>query len=601
MNTDHQSIKTHYKEKATTHKALFEKNRKKLNINATIRITVFVIAAIGIYFSLKTEVWIVMGWLLLSAIVFASLVKLSERFDKNKKWYKTLQTINEQELDALEHKLHHFENGIIFADTTHAYSYDLDIFSNAGFYQHLNRTSRPGGSKLLATWLQNPLTNFSDIAQRQQAFGELTLQIGFRQQFIAHGRISPLDDDMQRNLLKIENQETGKPSLIQSKIFRLGLPLLTISVFTLNLLGFLPFGYTIIAILLQWIVAWGIRKKTQLISQTLGKSERLLQSQQKLIQLIQNQNWKTELLIEIQEQLGENSGAAHREMKKLAGIVKKFEARYNMAIYFIANSFLLWDLQCLATYTSWHNRNKLNLKKWMEALDFIDAANSCANYTYNNPEFTFPTLSEQFQIEATQLAHPLIEHSKRIANDYCLKNNTGFHIVTGANMAGKSTFLRTVSLNLIMAMSGLPVCAKTFHFSPTSIFTSMRTADSLSNDESYFYAELKRLKTALELIKNGKNTLLILDEILKGTNSTDKRDGSMAFLKQLLKYKVHGIIATHDIQLGELETTHPEYFKNYCFEITIEPNEILFDYKLRPGITQTMNAQLLMKQMGLID
>lgn len=601
MIIDHETIKNHYKEKAAKHKAIFEQNRKKLNINASLRISVFVIAAIGFYFTLKTEVPVVIGWLLLSIIVFATLIKLSERLEWNKKWNKSLQTINDQELDAIEYKLQHFDSGMAFADSTHAFSYDLDIFSIDGFYQHLNRTSRPGGAKLLASWLQNPLTSFSDIKQRQQAFEELAPQIEFRQQFSAHGRIAPLDIEMQRNLLKIENQETGNPSLIQNKIFRFGFPLLTISVFILNLLGFLPFGYTILTILTQWVIAGAIRKKTQSTAQILGKSERLLQSQQKLIELILAQNWKTELLINIQQQLGENSGAAHIEMKKLAGIVKKFEARYNMVVYFIANSFLLWDLQCVSTYTTWHNKNKNNLKRWMNTLDHMDASNSCANYTYNNPDFTFPTPSEEFQVEANQLAHPLIKRSKRIANDYCLKNNTGFHIVTGANMAGKSTFLRTVSLNLIMAMSGLPVCAKNFHFSPTTIFTSMRTSDSLSNDESYFYAELKRLKTALDLIKDGKNTLLILDEILKGTNSTDKRDGSMAFLKQLLKYDVHGIIATHDIQLGELETTHPNYFKNYCFEITIEPNEILFDYKLRQGVTQTMNAQLLMKQMGLID
>jgi len=199
------------------------------------------------------------------------------------------------------------------------------------------------------------------------------------------------------------------------------------------------------------------------------------------------------------------------------------------------------------------------------------------------------------------LGHPLIFKEKRVNTNFEVQKAGEIDIITGANMAGKSTFLRTVGVNLILALNGFPVCASKFQFQLLEIYTGMRTADSLKENESYFYAELKRLKRIIEKLKQGKLTFLLLDEILKGTNSVDKAKGSRKFVDNLIKLKATGIVATHDLSLCEMEKEYPDNIENKCFEVEIDHNKIEFDYKLRSGITKNMNASLLMQQMGIFS
>jgi DNA mismatch repair ATPase MutS len=246
----------------------------------------------------------------------------------------------------------------------------------------------------------------------------------------------------------------------------------------------------------------------------------------------------------------------------------------------------------------WISRYKHTVERWFEVVAFFYAENSLANFHFNHPKFVFPEISSEKQvIESLNLGHPLLKVEKRIDNDFNIKKEE-FFIITGANMAGKSTFLRTVSLSIVMANAGLPVCATSFKYAPIKLITSMRTSDSLSEEASYFYSELKRLKFIVDQIEN-EDYFIILDEILKGTNSKDKAIGSKKFVEKLSKSKSTGIIATHDVSLCELEREFAG-IKNYYFDAEIIENEMYFDYSLKNGVCKNMNASFLLQKMEII-
>lgn len=273
------------------------------------------------------------------------------------------------------------------------------------------------------------------------------------------------------------------------------------------------------------------------------------------------------------------------------------------------NAFALWDLKQSYKIEKWITTYNHKVENWFMVIAFFDAQNSLANYVFNHPKHVFPKINnDNFTITAKNLGHPLLIENKRIDNDFNIKNDE-FFIITGANMAGKSTFLRTVSLGIVMANIGLPVCAESFDYTPIKLITSMRTSDSLSDDESYFFSELKRLKYIVDAISNEassfregqdvKKYFIILDEILKGTNSHDKAIGSRKFVEKLVNCNATGIIATHDLSLCEITKTLKEV-KNYYFDAEIINDELHFDYTFKKGICQNMNASFLLKKMDIV-
>ena len=229
---------------------------------------------------------------------------------------------------------------------------------------------------------------------------------------------------------------------------------------------------------------------------------------------------------------------------------------------------------------------------------FFDAYNSLGNYGFNHYKQQYPTIVSTGVINAQQTGHPLLNPEACVLNDFKIDNEQ-FLIITGANMAGKSTFLRTVALHIVMANMGLPVCATKAQYAPIKLITSMRTTDSLTDDESYFYSELKRLKFIVDQIKTDRY-FIILDEILKGTNSTDKAIGSRKFIDKLVASKSTGIIATHDLSLTAAADELDEV-ANYYFDAQIVDGELYFDYTLKEGVCQNMNASFLLKKMEIVD
>lgn len=276
------------------------------------------------------------------------------------------------------------------------------------------------------------------------------------------------------------------------------------------------------------------------------------------------------------------------------------DARLNWLMWIILNFLLLWDIRQMQRLENWQHEYKDDLEKWFEALAETESLGSLAGFYILNPRFTFPEIAkDSLSVNAVEAGHPLIPLNRRINNNILIKGRGNFNIITGANMAGKSTYLRTTGVNLVLAMAGAPVCAEKFVFYPAVLYTSLHTVDSLSGNKSYFFAELERLKLIIDTLNKGEEIYVFLDEILKGTNSYDKQHGSKALLKQLITLGTSGMIATHDLDLGQLEQSFPDNINNFSFEAVIKETELYFDYKLNAGIAKNMNATFLMKQMGI--
>jgi hypothetical protein len=370
----------------------------------------------------------------------------------------------------------------------------------------------------------------------------------------------------------------------------------------LMITSILPYQCFVVIFLINlFFIAAGLKKINE-IHNALTKKYNFLSSIKGLLLRFENETFVSPVLNNIKLNTSGKKASASDSIRDLGRLIRSFDSRSNMLVGFVLNGLFLWDYHCIYRLEEWKSKYQTLFPIWLEMVGQIDAYISLANYAYNNPDFAFPVKSDNLIVfSAKNLGHQLIDESKRVCNDFILGQKGTVCIISGANMAGKSTFLRTVAVNYILAMTGAPVCASEMIFIPQKLFTSMRTLDSLSENESYFYAELKRLGMLKHRIEEGEPMFFVLDEILKGTNSADKSTGSKLFIQRIIQNGGTGLIATHDTSLGKLESDYPGVIINKCFEIEIDGENIRFDYLLQDGITQKMNAVFLMKQMGILD
>ena len=576
------------------------KLKKQLVFFSLVRLLFFLLALISPFLLYNLSLWITIALPLVLLFFFVWAVKKHISLASEKEFYQHILKINNDELKAIDHEFLHFDDGSKYINPDHFYTYDLDIFGRGSLFQFLNRTVTPQGHRLLAKMLSEPLENASEIIDRQMLVNELSKQVKWRQNFAATGKLY-VETEAEADWLM--NWKTDFFKLSTNKIIKVLLIVLPVfAVF--SIVHWAVSGNSTIFIfssLLQFYFWFVEKKNINLIYSQFGKREGLLKKYARLLTLIENFEWKSNEAKQMLANLGNNTMPS-KEIKRLERIISAFDNRNNLLIGVVLNITLFWDVMCSYRIILWHNRNRHNFDKWMNTIALVDAICSLSNFAYNNKEFCFPKINDEdgFSLQATQLGHPLIHPKKRIDNDFLISDNNVL-IITGANMAGKSTFLRTIGVNMVLGMSGAPVCAQNMCFKKVELFSNMRTSDSLFDDESYFFAELKRIKAILDEVDKGRELLIILDEILKGTNSVDKLAGSQKLIKRLIKSKVPSIIATHDLKLTEMETDYPNNVRNMCFEIVIENNEMKFDYLLRNGATTIMNASFLMKKMGIID
>ncbi|MDA3880148.1 MAG: hypothetical protein PF436_07165 [Prolixibacteraceae bacterium] len=577
-----------------------KKLAKHLQILSLVRLVAFLCMLVLPFVLIPINSYVGIAVSLFMLVLFLFSVKRYQKIQLAKKFEENVEQINKNEIDALEHQFSVFDQGDEFIDPGHINSYDLDIFGKGSLFQFLNRTVTISGKKFLAETFLNPLADKSKIIKRQGFVKELTQEVEWRQSFMAQGMLFAGKED-EREIFKNWAEQS-----FQIKPFRFFVPLkyFLYLLSLVSVLFWIFYGNSalfIISALLQ-TGFWMLNKSNiQNAYSHFGKSEQMLGQYEKLFVNIENAKWRDKEGASLIASL-KNDGNPSYEISRLRAIVSAFENRNNLLLGVLLNVLFLWDLNSTYRLVKWHNRNREKYSRWAHAIAFTDASVSLANFAFNHPEYAYPKFHEgEFSIRASRLGHPLIHPGKRVDNDFDFVPQTAVMIVTGANMAGKSTFLRTLGVNMVLGACGAPVCARSMSYKPVEVFSNMRTTDSLFDDESYFFAELKRIKAILDEMDKGRELFIILDELLKGTNSVDKLNGSQKLVRRLITQKAKVIIATHDLKLTDMEKNYPEVIRNMCFEIEIINNEMFFDYRLRNGVTSVMNATFLMKKMRIIN
>jgi hypothetical protein len=573
---------------------------KVINIVSFSRLVAFLLVVFSVW-AFTTSFFITACFLTaISVIGLFWLVKYHLQLEKEKLLVEKLLEINQNELACLGFDFSCFNNGEEFLNPHHPFTSDLDIFGGNSLFQYINRTVTDFGKKALADRFVNPEYNIDTIKLYQEACKEISAMPEWRQQFQAVGALSVESSD---NLEGLYNWMNEPPKFLSGFLKRPILLMLSMLTVASIVTGIITGFYVAAEILFTAQVLIIIRKqrKINLTHEGLGRRNNLLKQYSLLLGLIEQKSFQSAKLINAKDILVQEKESAASQIKKLSALLNAFDRRYNFLAKIFLNILYMHDIWNVIELERWKVKNKSKAGQWFGALGKFDVYISLGNFAFNNPDYVFPEFnSGELSCQATSIGHPLIDTKKRVCNDFVLPHLGYFVILTGANMAGKSTFLRTIGVNMILGMAGAPVCATGFEFLPIPIMTSISVKDSLSDNESYFYAELKRLKMIVDELNRGTQVFIILDEILKGTNSNDKMNGSKSLLKQFLKYQSLGIIATHDISLGDLEFQYPENIKNKSFEVAIEGDRLFYDYKLQDGACKNLNASYLMKKMGII-
>lgn len=590
----------HYTERLSLTEGQLQQVKKQIFRISMLRLALFIAGIAGVYFFFNQTTLLIAG-ICLTFLPFFILVKVHNRLFIRKEWLETQARIIQEELQALSGDYSSFEDGKEYVNPEHPYSFDLDIFGRRSLFQSINRTCTFFGKVRLAEWLQNHLHEKTSIEKRQEMVREISEHTLFREQFrvaglVHHGQSSDAE--------KIQAWSQSPAQYLHAgwvKAFIWGVPVINSLLLITSLAGWTSFSWLGLSFGIFLVLSFGIIKRATYIQETYGKQLKSLNGYARLIALAKAEDWKSAGMQELMERLNLNGQSPIQALQQLSKELDRLDLRNNQFLYVLLEGSIFFQLQEIVRIERWKARYGQHINEWLETVGKLDALCSLGTFAYNHPQYTYPELTEKpFCFLATQMGHPLMPVSQCVKNDATIPSRPFFLIITGANMAGKSTYLRTIGVNYLLACIGAPVCCERLKLHPNQLITSLRTSDSLSDNESYFFAELKRLKRIIDLLNQGQQLFIILDEILKGTNSMDKQKGSFDLIRQFMQLKANGIIATHDLLLGSLIKQFPEEIRNYCFEADIKENELTFSYKLREGVAQNMNACFLMKKMGII-
>ncbi len=582
-----------YKDQIDKHTLALKKVKKKLLISSITRLLVFVAVAASIYVGYPGTQIIVVS-LAIGIMAFIFLVNRHSRLTYARNKLQQLIQINQLELDVFEGNKDQLTPGSEFINPAHPYSHDIDLFGNASFFQYTNRTHTAAGkSKLAAIFTANAIT---DIEKKQKAIQELSNLGEWRQDF---GAIASLvDTTVPIGVIQkwIQNYTPFVPKIMQ--VLPLIISSISIIASILLFLEVITFNMFFLWFCVGLVITGTQLKKINALYVNASKAKDTFEQYYQLIEKIETLDFTSDVLKEKQQVIYSKKGRASFLLKQFASILNALDQRNNMIFGVLANGLLLWDIQQSYRIEQWIQRHHHKIDQWFEVIAFFDAYNSLGNFAFNHPQYIYPQITQDTTIiNAKDLGHPMLNPTKRVDNDIRIDKEQ-FLITTGANMAGKSTFLRTIALQIVMANMGLPVCASSCHYRPIKLISSMRTSDSLSDDASYFFSELTQLKKIVNALQQDEY-FIILDEILKGTNSKDKAAGSRQFVERLVATQATGIIATHDLSLCKIADTLPQV-KNQYFDAQIVDDELYFDYKFKEGICQNMNASFLLKKMGIV-
>ncbi|MDN0067450.1 MutS family DNA mismatch repair protein [Bacteroides gallinaceum] len=574
--------------------------KTQINRISLLRVLLFVAGFGGLILFYHSGTWAVVLTVCCTFLPFFILVKVHNRLYFRKEQLETQLKLNQDELEGLEGDYSAFNEGSEFVDAGHPYSYDLDLFGRKSLFQALGRTCTHIGKQTLATWMQHHLTEKAAIETRQESIRDMSQRMEFREAFRVTGSINRGADSDEEEISRWSQTPSVLQHLWWVKLCLWAVPGINILLLVLGLLHILSLSWFGMMFTVFVILSFGLIQRVTLIQESYGKKLKTLNRYARLITLAKGETWQAPALRELTDKLDIDGHSPAEALTQLSKELDRLDLRNNQLLYVILEGSMFFQLRQIVRIERWKARYGKYLMGWLEAVGELDALCSLGTFAYNHPAYTYPTITNQpFCFLARNMGHPLMPEAQCVKNDATIPSRPYFLIITGANMAGKSTYLRTIGVNYLLACMGCPVCCESLTLYPAQLITSLRTTDSLSDNESYFFAELKRLKRIIDLLDEGQELFIILDEILKGTNSADKQKGSLDLIRQFMRLKADGIIATHDLLLGTLADQFPEYIRNYCFEADIKDNELTFSYRLREGVAQNMNACFLMRKMGI--
>lgn len=592
-----EELQTTYSERISHFGETVRLQTRRINLSSLARLLALVALIWLLVLGVRTNdliFYLISGLML---VLFLFLVSLFNKYKGERELLRQLLMLNEKELSCLDHDFHNLPDGSEHADTSHPWSHDLDIFGKGSLFQYLNRSSTLKGSEILAALLTSEPGGAETILDRQKIIDDLKNRIDFRQYFTARGELVKEKADDLKDISRWLDTDAYISKYPWLFYLAMGVSLLSVIIIIWGIFDparYLLLGYLFV---LNLTLLSPFLLRTQKYQAAISRKHELLEGYARLLKQIACTSFEHPEL----QKRSRKAMEGMRQVARLSKLLQIFDQRLSMMLGLLLNGLFLFDFTMLFLLERWKKKNRQDIMVWIEITGWTDALISLAGFAWNHPDFSTPEVNELGEdMEIAGLAHPLIPHQKRVANDLEITSEKVV-VITGANMAGKSTFLRSMGINMVLAYTGCPVCATLFRCSYMGLHSSMRTADSLKDEESYFLAEIKQLQLIVREMESGKAMLILLDEVLKGTNTTDKKLGSVGLIRKAILYPVRCLIATHDLSLGELEKAHEGQVINYCFESYIKDMELSFDYTMRKGIATNMNASFLMKKMGIVD
>ena len=589
---------SYYKERIKEIEILIAKLQRKDNIFNTLRLSSFIAFLVTLAISLggngKATGFVISG-ILLFAFVRVVLMHLNNQSKLDTAL--TRKKMLENEINCLKLKDNTYYSGSSFHSPDHDFSYDMDLFGNNSIFHYINRCATGVGNKALSGWLaeEHPL---DEILKRQEAVKELSREKEWCEDLRVGLFKTRIEDFKKEHLPDIRKTLSAPKNLRLWINISYGLMLLAIvgiAFFAVN-----P-AILLILLFLNSLLNFRYGKYTKIIRAQLEGRENTLRDYHKILTAFELKKFHSVYLKNLQNALSQDKISATKSIARLQNLSKKLDYSLGMLTGLVLNIFLLWDIVLCRKVTEWFENHAEKTKQWFQVAGSLEAIISLANIHNNHTEWNFPVFHENgFRLEGKNLGHPLIPEIDCVSNNFSLMKDSWINIITGSNMAGKSTFLRTIGVNIILAKAGSVVCAESLNISHFRIMTYLTITDSLTENTSTFYREIIRLKKILDSARQDNNILLLLDEMLRGTNSADKARGSMAIVRELIHHKVPAIVATHNLELAEMQKEFPVNISNYYFDIIIENDSTMsFDYKLKPGVCNTFNASLLLKKIGI--
>lgn len=587
-----------YSNKVSQYSEIFTKISKRYNSISLLRLLSIFFCLFMLFYYIKTSEIIYSVLAFLSFAGFLFLMRVHSKLSFKRDLTKAILKINEDEISYLKREKLPFENGVEFNDFHHPYAYDLDIFGEHSLFQNLNRTATFIGKKTLAEKLLHHFSN-EIILLNQEAIAELSNKIDWRQDFQA---LAVVSHDSKASYESLIHWISFKNNPLPKVLITLSIVLPT--AFFGLLIGYFITSKTILLSYLTYVFIANLivlGRSLKRIQSEIAKADnidKIIKHYSLIVKKIETEKFTSKKLVDLQEKLVSKHASASSHLKQLSELFSRMDTISNFVTATVFNGSFLFNLHVLRALLKWKEDYSEELENWINIIGEFEALNSLANLSYNNPDFVFPEINSEYKIGFEKLSHPLLNPLTRVGNDTHFYPQS-FMILTGSNMSGKSTFLRSLGINMVLGGTGSVVCASKANIHPLPVLVSMRLSDSLADSESYFFAEIKRLKQIMDALEEGP-AFVLLDEILRGTNSDDKRNGTIEVVKKVIAKKAVGAIATHDIEVCLTTNEYPDTLTNQCFEVEIQNNELHFDYKLRDGICQNRSATFLMQKMGVI-